>query len=481
VGVVTGDPFADRLAATLHEAQGAVPLAAPEYLGAVKARYARTRRRRALVTASACVVLLLLAGASVALSRGPRSTADSAASAARRAIDLWTLAFPIQNRGLREAIAEFNRHSPVKVKLTTFDNDDYKYRLTAAMASAEPPDIFFNWGGGNLTQYVQAGNVADLTEVLRARPDVAGAFVPTVLAGGAVGGRQFGLPMNGMQPIVLFYNKDVFARAGLQPPRTYPELLTLVDAFRARGVTPLALAGATGWAQLMYAMYFLDRLDGPRRFRDIAAGASAGWTDPAVVQAARYCVELVERGAFDRGFSDVDYDNGAASALLASGRAAMHVMGAWEYPNLLATHGEFVRRGALGWVPFPALLGGRGDPDDVMGVPANYFSVRADSPYRDLAIDFLLHTLTSAGYVDGLVATGAVPAIHGIEAKLAGTPHAEFTTFTYQTVARAKSFTLAWDQMLTPSMGAVVNVNLQRLFRAEITPEEFAVAMASAA
>ena len=32
--------------------------------------------------------------------------------------------------------------------------------------------------------------------------------------------RQYGLPMNGIQPVMLFYNKTVFAEAGLKPPKT---------------------------------------------------------------------------------------------------------------------------------------------------------------------------------------------------------------------------------------------------------------------
>ena len=31
------------------------------------------------------------------------------------------------------------------------------------MGSPNPPDVFFNWGGGNLAQFVKAGNVVDLT------------------------------------------------------------------------------------------------------------------------------------------------------------------------------------------------------------------------------------------------------------------------------------------------------------------------------
>jgi ABC-type glycerol-3-phosphate transport system substrate-binding protein len=283
--------------------------------------------------------------------------------------------------------------------------------------------------------------------------------------------------MSGVQPVMLFYDKEVFRRARLTPPRTYDELLTLVDAFAARGIQPLALSGADGWPALMYLMYLVDRIGGPRVFADIAAGRPGAWSDPAVLRAARLCRQLVERGAFGADFGSLAYADGEATNRLATGRAAMQLMGSWEYAAQL-TVDPSVARGSLGWVPFPTVSDGVGDPADVVGVPANFFSVSSDSAHPDRMVDFLLDTLVSQRYVDGLLAGGEIPAVVGAQARAAATPDAAFLGFTHRLVAAAPSFTLAWDQALTPSGGATLNANVRRLFALRLSPEQFVAAMA---
>ncbi|MBQ0894775.1 hypothetical protein KBX37_16990 [Micromonospora sp. U56] len=104
----------------------------------------------------------------------------------------------------------------------------------------------------------------------------------------------------------------------------------------------------------------------------------------------------------------------------------------------------------------------------------------ASSTHPDTAVDFLKRTLTSEPYVQGLIAAGQVPAVKGVETKLAGTPGAEFTTFTYQLVSGASSFTQSWDQALPPSVGSELLTNLQKLFLSQLTPAEFVAAMGKA-
>ncbi|HWO61551.1 MAG TPA: sugar ABC transporter substrate-binding protein, partial [Umezawaea sp.] len=50
--------------------------------------------------------------------------------------------------------------------LETFGNDPYKQKLRVAIGSPNAPDVFFNWGGGNLKEYVDADKIVDLTPTL---------------------------------------------------------------------------------------------------------------------------------------------------------------------------------------------------------------------------------------------------------------------------------------------------------------------------
>jgi raffinose/stachyose/melibiose transport system substrate-binding protein/xylobiose transport system substrate-binding protein len=400
--------------------------------------------------------------------------------ASRDRIQVWALQDPQNEPVIEAGLGEFNRSSPVRAELVTYVNDAYKQKLHVSMGSPNAPDVFFNWGGGNLAEFVNANQVVDLSHALAARPEVRDAFLPSVLAVGRISNGQYGLPMNGIQPVVLFYHKGVFQKAGLEPPKTWSDLLSLVDAFKSRKITPIALPGSQGWTELMYLEYLLDRIGGPDRFSAIAAQRSGAWRDPSVLRALQMCQELAERGAFGSNFASINYDNTGASKLFATGKAAMFLMGSWEYTSQLSNNPDFVKRGDLGWTTFPTVDGGNGDPANVVGNPANYFSVAASSPHVRDATTLLIETLASDAYVRDLVNSGQVPAVAGVEAKLAGTPNAEFATFTYEMVAKAPSFTQSWDQALSPAVGTEMLTNLQKLFLSDITPDEFVDAMEKA-
>ncbi|GAA1806370.1 extracellular solute-binding protein [Luedemannella flava] len=423
---------------------------------------------RAVLSVATCAALVL-------------NSACGTAGPMRGGMQVWALQDPANEPIIRRGIEQFNVESGTRAALTTYANDAYKQKLQVSMGSPNAPDVFFNWGGGNLAQFVKANQVRDLTSALALRPEVTERFLPSVLDVGKINGHQYGIPMNGIQPVVLFYNKKVFAAAGAEPPKTIEDLYTLVDLFKSRGVTPVALAGSQGWTELMWLEYLLDRVGGAEKFAAIATGKAGAWRDPSVLQALAMCQDLAGRGTFGRNFASVNYDNTGASKLFATGKAAMHLMGSWEYGSQAANNPGFLERGELGWVAFPTVPGGQGDPRAVVGNPSNYFSVRSDSPNADAATRFVVETLASDAYVADLITAGQVPAVRGVEKKLAGTNNAEFATFTYQLAVKAPTFTQSWDQALSPSAGAELNSNLQKLFLGDISPADFVAAMEKAA
>ena len=49
------------------------------------------------------------------------------------------------------------------IEITVLENEAFKTKLTTAMQSGDPPDMFQSWGGGVLKQYADAGLVQDMT------------------------------------------------------------------------------------------------------------------------------------------------------------------------------------------------------------------------------------------------------------------------------------------------------------------------------
>ncbi|SEN35561.1 extracellular solute-binding protein [Actinacidiphila rubida] len=424
---------------------------------------------RAATAVAAAVVLA--ATATACGSSGPGSGGGSGK------VTVWSLQDTALNPVQKKSAGTYNAASKdSQATLQFFVNDPYKQKLQTALGSPNAPDVFLNWGGGNLSTYVKSGNVADLSADLD--PAFRSRFLPSVLAGGTVDGKVYGVPMEGVQPVALFYNKDVFTKAGIStPPATWQDLLHDIDLMKAEGVTPIALAGSQAWTELMWMEYLLDRVGGPGVFAGIQAGKPGAWQDPAVATALGMIRDLVDRGAFGSNYGSVGQDSGGADALLSKGRAGMELMGSWEYAGQLATAPDFVKAGKLGWTTFPTVANGKGDPKDVVGNPSNFFSVTAKSAHRSDAADFIKKTVAEPSYVKDLIDIGQVPAIAGIEGQLRSAPNADYTTFVYQLVQNAPSFTQSWDQALDPATAQTMLTNLQKVFNKQSTPQQFVSAM----
>lgn len=403
---------------------------------------------------------------------------DGSGSGDASSIRIWALEDGVVNEVQNASIDRFNEGSDVEAELQMYANDPYKERLRTALGSDSAPDIFFNWGGGNLKQYVDAGSVRDLTPLFEENPEFKEQFIPSVLEVGNIDGKYYGVPARGTQPVVLYYNKAVFEDAGVEPPQTWDDLMSLVETFDDEGVVPIALAGSQAWTELMWIEYILDRLAGPEVFQAIRDGEEGAWEQPEVVEALTMLQELIDAGGFGDEFASVGYDEGGASSILASGEAAMHLMGTWEYTNQLGESPEFVEAGDLGYVPFPAIEGGAGDPSNLVGNPANLYSVTEASGNPEAAEDYLLEQMASDEWVDELIEIGDVPVVVGIEDKLAETDNADHATWLYDLVLESASFQLSWDQDLPADEATLMLEQLTALFLGDQTPEGFVETMA---
>jgi xylobiose transport system substrate-binding protein len=426
-----------------------------------------------LMGAGAGAVALGTAGCSA----GSSSTAGGGGAAGGGQFQIWALQDKVQNRVQQGAIDRFNAKSAAKAKLVPFQNKSYTNKLRVAMGSPNKPDVFFNWGGGSIRTYVQNGLLADLTPAFDADPAFKAKFLPAVLDAGKIDGKYYGVPLRGMQPVILFYNKDVFARAGVaQPPTTWAETLSIVDKFKAAGVAPFALAGNQSWTLLMWLEYLTDRYGGPETFAAVAANEKDAWRQPALTQALDAITTLVQRGGFASNFAAVGYEEGGAGTLFAKGRAAMHLMGSWEYTNQVDQQPKFAKN-SLSWATFPAVDGGKGDPKNIVGNPTNYFSITQGSKNVQAATDFLKQEMASQQYVDDFIKAGDVPPVTGVETKLALSPSPDFSKVVYDMVKDAPAFTLSWDQAIDNKFAQPMLDNLQKVFLGKLDAKGFVDAM----
>jgi len=381
---------------------------------------------------------------------------------------------------LQKSVDDWNQANPDKsIKLDFFANDAYKTKVRTAVGAGEGPTFIYGWGGGVLKSYVDAGQVEDLSNFVKDNPEVKDRYLPSVLKNGEVDGKTYALPNNNVQPVVLYFNKEVFDKVGAQPPKTWDELMALVPKFKEAGVAPFSLGGQSKWPDLMWLEYLVERIGGPDVFANIAADKPGAWSDPAVKEALAKIQELVDAGGFINGFSSVAADSNADQALMYTGKAAMILQGGWIYQGMKKDAADFVKSGKLGYTTFPTVSGGKGDPANVVGNPSNFWSIsaKATDAQKKAALDYVKDGMFTDVNTDALINSGAVPVVTGIESKLEASPDKDFLTFVYGMAKNAPNFTLSWDQALSPAQGDAMLSNLDQIFLKKISPDQFITTM----
>src|SRR5215471_16315652 len=140
--------------------------------------------------------------------------------------------------------------------------------------------------------------------------------------------------------------------------------------------------------------------------------------------------------------------------------------------------GDLVSGGHLGWMNFPPVEGGKGDPTDTVGNPGQYLSIssKATAAQKETAKKFFATGVLSDAEVKEWIDAGAVPIVKGTDSQFTG-KDAEFLKFVYGVASNAKVFAQSWDQALSPTAAETLLDNIAKLFQLSITPEQFATAM----
>ena len=422
------------------------------------------------------------AGAAAALaacgSSGPGTTGGGGAAGAPTT---WALRGPPGAPTGTAPIDRFNKANPdTKISPTFFQNDAYKQKIKTSSGAGEGPTMIWGWGGGGLKSYVDANQVEDLTDWFGQNAAVKDKIFPSSFGAATVNGKIYAMPIETVQPIVLFYNKKLFEQVGVQPPTSWGDIINnLVPKFNAAGIAPFSLGGQSRWTNMMWLEFLLDRQAGPEVFDNVFAGKAGSWSDPAVLDMLTKVQTLVKANGFIKGFSSITADSNADQALLYTGKAAMMLHGSWSYGIQQSEGGDFVKSGALGFVNFPGIEGGKGDPTSTVGNPGQYLSIssKATTEAKDIAKKFFSTTLLDNDEVAGWVKSGGVPIIQGSDAALASSPDAEYLKFIYDTSSKAKVFAQSWDQALSPVAAETLLDNIAKLFQLQISPQQWVDSM----
>ncbi|WP_134008994.1 ABC transporter substrate-binding protein [Kribbella sp. VKM Ac-2566] len=337
-------------------------------------------RLRSLVAAVAATAM----GISLAACGGGDKDDSSGGSTGDQTLTYWA-----SNQGtsldndkevLTPVLQKFTQETGIKVNLEVIGWNDLQTRIQTAITSGQAPDVV---NIGNTWAASLQATDAFLPFDGDAMTAIGGKdkFVPTALAtGGKEGTDPTSVPLYGLA-YGLYYNKAMFAAAGLQPPKTWEDMVAAAKKLTnpAKNQWGMALAAGSYTENVHFA--FIN-----------AAQNKADWfnsdgkpifTGDGNVQGVLRYLDLMQKDKVANP-SNAQYDNGTKSVNDFATKKVAMVINQNNADSSIVANG--MKAGEYGVVPFPAPTGGEQVASHVAGINLSVFK---NTKHKDAALKFV--------------------------------------------------------------------------------------------
>ena len=363
-------------------------------------------------------------------------------------------------------------HAGVKVDVQYLENQAYKSKLTTLLQSPERPNILYSWGGGVLREQVKAGVIEDLSAPMNAAWKER--FIPSAIQSFTLDGKIYGVPFQTAQ-VGFFYNKDLFAKAGVDANaiKTWDDLLGAVKKIQTAGITPIITGGGDKWPLHFYWSHLAIRIGGKAAFESALRGEGKGFADDTFVRAGDLFKQLTDLKPFQAGYLGATFPQ--STGQFGDGKGAMMLMLNGLLGSMRANAADKVGipDEKLGWFPFPTVAGGKGDPSDTLG-GMNGWLITKGSPKE--AAEFMRFFTEVQNQKIAAEKGLYLPVVNGSTEAI----KRPVLRMLAENVGKSKYHQVYYDQMLGPSVGAVVNDISQDLAAGKIKPAEAAASVQAA-
>jgi raffinose/stachyose/melibiose transport system substrate-binding protein len=392
------------------------------------------------------------------------ATPGASNSAEGKTLTLWHYEHADSAMGVAwaESIKQFQASHPgVTVKFEQKEFEQIRQNAAIALNADGPPDILeYNKGNSSAGLLSKQGLLTDLTAEATKRgwDKLLGPGLRTTVrydAKGIMGsGSWYGIP-NYAEYVMVYYNKNMFAKYGLQVPTTFDEFQAVMDTFVKAGVTPLSVSGAEYPAQQIFYELVLSKA--VRSFVDAYElyNGKVDFAGPEMTFGAKTFANWVKRGYIAKEAASVKAAD--MNTAFAQGKFPMVVVGSWMYGDFVNEIKDF----AWGTFLFP---GNSLHP----GSSGNMWVVPAKAKNKNLAYDFIDLTMTPE--IQNLLGnSGGVP-IASDPQKITNPKNRELiANFTTIESSDGLAFYPDWP---APGFYDVLGVAIQDLINGNKTPDQ---------
>ena len=299
-------------------------------------------------------------------------------------------------------------------------------------------------------------------------------FAPTLVSAFTRDGKVYGVPFT-LSQVGFFYNKDLFAKAGLDGAKikTWDDLLSAVKTLKAAGITPIVVGGADKWPVHFYWTHLAVRVGGKAAFEAALKNDNGGFTGETFQKSGMLFKQLIDLQPFQNGF--LGFKNPQAVGYFADGKGAMTLAISVIYrtQSALAADKKGLSDAQLGWFDFPMVAGGKGEASDTLG-GINGWLVTKGAPKE--ATEFLKFYVSKENQSQLAAGGFIIPVTKGAEQSVT----IPLLKNVAENIGRSQYHQIFYDQMLGPSVGRVVNDTTTELAGGSMGPEDVAKAIQKA-
>lgn len=328
------------------------------------------RSKRIMSIIALSISMLLLFSACGSNTEVPENTTGSSASSSSPSqpapeasklsgtVNMWSMwsETEAQAEVIKTAVEEFKTANPGVTVNLQWNGRDIRKTLKAALDSGQDIDIFENdpnWLANNLgVDYsLKLDDYYGKTYAVTDGKTFKDTLVPALtnwISGFSEDKGLYYVP-NQAYAVCMFYDKDVFQKAGIEKtPETWEELLTVCEKLKNAGVAPITVDDA--YYELIMGQY-LGNLKGDAWVSQLMQDKTGEmWKDPAVKQFAAAFEELYKKGYIAKTAASNKYPAGQQE--LGLGKAGMYLNGTWLPNELVSTTGPDFKWGEF---PFPSI------------------------------------------------------------------------------------------------------------------------------
>lgn len=238
--------------------------------------------------------------------------------------------------GIDEMVARYNDSQTVyRLNAVPIDHEAYKVNILNSLENGRPADLNSYWAGEKTRSIVSY--LEPIDDVFKAY-DLENVFPKTLLDSASLyDGKYYLIPLT-QHYVTFYYNKDVFDKYNLSPPKTWEEFISVCETLKKGGVTPIGLGAKDKWPAQFWFDYLLLRTAG-YEYRTQLMSDQRHYTEPEVLRAVKLWKDLIDAGYFNSNATDSDWAEDIIEPLM-EGEYGMTLMGTWFSGALSQSNSE---------------------------------------------------------------------------------------------------------------------------------------------